>query len=199
MHDITRALVLGHPNWPGDTPLTLELTADMLGGSAVNIMALTTSTHCGTHMDAPFHYSATGARLGSVSLERLIGPALVVDARGGVTPELLAPFSDLPERVLFFTGEPPHWASFPEAFTPLTPELVHALADRGVRLVGTDAPSVDSLTSKTLPNHKACLERDLLILEGLNLQGVAMGLFELICLPLSLPDADAAPVRAILR
>ncbi len=199
MHDITRALTLGHPNWPGDTPLTLTLTADMRLGSSVNIMALVSSTHCGTHLDAPFHYSAEGARLGSVSLERLIGPALVIDARGGATPELLAPFADLPERVLFFTGEPSHWASFPKAFTPLTPELIHALADRGVRLVGTDAPSVDELTSKTLSSHKACLERELLILEGLDLQGVAAGLFELICLPLNLPDADAAPVRAILR
>ena len=101
--------------------------------------------------------------------------------------------------MLFFTGEPSHWDVFPEAFAPLTPELIHALADRGVKLVGTDAPSVDAFTSKDLPTHKACLERGVWILEGLNLQGVAPGVFELICLPLNLPDADASPVRAVLR
>lgn len=199
MHDITRTLRTGHPNWPGDTPLTVKLTADMQGGSSVNIMSLVSSTHCGTHLDAPFHYSAGGARLGSIPLTTLIGPALVVDARAGVTPDLLEPYATLPERVLFFTGEPAHWERFPEAFTALTPDLIHALADRGVKLVGTDAPSVDELTSKALPAHKACLERDVLILEGLNLQNVAQGLFELICLPLNLPEADASPVRAILR
>lgn len=199
MFDITRALTPGHPNWPGDTPLTLELTADMHDGSTVNIMALTTSTHCGTHLDAPFHYSESGARLGGIPLELLIGPALVVDARHGVSPEALTAYGDLPERVLFYTGEPPHWDAFPEDFAPLPPALIHALADRGVKLVGTDAPSVDTLTSKDLPGHKACLVREVMILEGLNLEGIAEGLYDLICLPLNLPDADASPVRAILR
>ena len=199
MIDITRALTNGHPNWPGDTPLTVKLTADITQGSAVNIMKVTTSTHCGTHLDAPFHYSRDGGRLGSVALELLIGPARVIDARGGVTPELLAPFESLPERVLFYTGERAHWDVFPEHFTALTPALIYALADRGVKLVGTDAPSVDALTSKNLPAHKACLERQVLILEGLNLVGVLEGEYELVCLPLNLPDADASPVRAVLR
>ncbi|CAA9579478.1 MAG: Kynurenine formamidase, bacterial [uncultured Truepera sp.] len=198
MVDITRALTNGHPNWPGDTPFKLDLTADIRYGSAVNIMAFSTSTHSGTHLDAPFHYSAEGGCLGSVPLDVLLGDAQVIDARSGVTTELLG-FSELPERVLFYTGEPAHWEGFPEDFTPLTPELIHALADRGVRLVGTDAPSVDALTSKELAAHRACLERNVYILEGLNLQDVGEGMFELICLPLSLPDADASPVRAILR
>ena len=199
MFDITRALTAGHPNWPGDTPLTLELTADMREGSTVNIMALTTSTHCGTHLDAPFHYSETGVRLGGIPLELLIGPALVLDVRHGFVPETLETYGDLPERVLFYTGEPAHWDAFPEDFAPLPPTLIHALADRGVKLVGTDAPSVDTLTSKDLPGHKACLERNVVILEGLNLSGIAEGHYDLICLPLNLPDADASPVRAVLR
>ena len=199
MIDITRALTPGHPNWPGDTPFELDLVADIREGSAVNVMAITTSTHAGTHLDAPFHYSQDGGRLGSVALERLVGRAQVIDARAGITPELLEPFPILPERVLLYTGEPAHWDVFPETFTPLTPELVHTLADRGVRLVGTDAPSVDALTSKDLPAHKACLERGVLILEGLNLHDVEAGEYDLICLPLNLPDADASPVRALLR
>ena len=199
MIDITRALTTGHPNWPGDTPCKLDLVADIQEGSAVNVMALSTSTHAGTHLDAPFHYSEDGGSLGSVALELLVGQAQVIDARAGVSPDLLEPFSTLPERVLLFTGEPAHWDVFPEAFAPLTPEFIHALADRGVKLVGTDAPSVDALTSKDLPSHKACLEREVLILEGLNLHGVEAGEYDLICLPLNFPDADASPVRAILR
>ena len=199
MIDITRALTAGHPNWPGDTPFKLGLVADIRKGSAVNVMALSTSTHAGTHLDAPFHYSMGGGRLGSVALERLVGQARVIDARAGASPDLLESFAELPERVLLFTGQPAHWDVFPEAFAPLTPELIHTLADRGVKLVGTDAPSVDALTSKDLPAHKACLEREVLILEGLNLHGVEAGRYDLICLPLNLPDADASPVRAVLR
>lgn len=198
MHDLTRALTAGHPNWPGDTPFNLELTADMTQGSSANVMKLTTSTHLGTHLDAPFHYGGS-ERLGSADLETLLGPARVIDARAGVSPALLEPFPELPKRVLFFTGEPARWDAFPEAFTPLTPELIHALADRGVKLVGTDAPSVDAFTSKDLLTHKACSERGVWILEGLTLQGIAPGLYDLICLPLNLPEADASPVRAVLR
>ena len=197
MHDLTRALTAGHPNWPGDAPFRLELTADMTQGSPVNIMQLSTSTHSGTHLDAPFHYG--GEKLSSVDLETLIGPARVIDARAGVSLGLLEPFPSLPARVLFFTGEPERWDVFPETFMPLTPELIYALADRGVKLVGTDAPSVDAFTSKALPTHKACLERNVWILEGLTLQGVAPGEYDLVCLPLNLPDADASPVRAVLR
>ena len=73
------------------------------------------------------------------------------------------------------------------------------MAERGVRLIGTDAPSVDPLTSKDLPAHRACAAHDLTIVEGLALARVAPGRYELICLPLSLPEADASPARALLR
>lgn len=199
MYDITRALSQGHPNWPGDTPFALEATAQIAEGSAVNVMAITTSTHIGTHLDAPYHYSEGGARLGGVPLERLVGPVQVLHALTGPNAALLELFPTLPERILFFTGQPEVWETFPEDFQALSPELIHTLADRGVKLVGTDAPSVDTLTSKDLPAHKACLERGMLIVEGLNLQGIAEGRYELICLPLSLPEADASPVRAVLR
>jgi arylformamidase len=199
MVDITRALYRGHPTWPGDTPFRLEPTSRIAKGAAVNVMALTTSTHVGTHLDAPYHYDEAGVRLGGVALERLSGPAQVLFALAGLEGALLEPFPKLPERVLFFTGQPEVWEAFPERFHPFSPEIIHLLADRGVRLIGTDAPSVDPLNSKDLPAHRACAERDVLILEGLNLQGVSEGRYELLCLPLNLPDADASPVRAVLR
>jgi arylformamidase len=163
-------------------------------------MALSTSTHLGTHLDAPFHYSAEGERLGGVPLEVLLGEARVIDARAGVTPALLTPFPTLSKRVLLFTGEPAHWETFPEDFSPLTPELIHALADRGVkarRHRRAERRRADQ--QRRWPAHRACLERGVLLVEGLNLQSVAEGVYDLICLPLNLPDADASPVRAILR
>lgn len=199
MIDITRALRQGHPNWPGDTPFQLEPTSKIAEGASVNVTALSTSTHVGTHLDAPYHYDEAGVRLGGVPLERLNGPAQVLYALAGIAAGLLAPFPKLPERVLFFTGQPEVWEAFPETFHTFTPEVIHLLADRGVRLIGTDAPSVDALSSKDLAAHRACAERDVLILEGLNLQGVNEGRYELVCLPLSLPDADASPVRAVLH
>ena len=69
----------------------------------------------------------------------------------------------------------------------------------GVRLVGIDTPSVDPFASKELPVHKRCLEHDMAILEGVRLDGVPAGVYELIALPLPLMGFDASPVRAVLR
>lgn len=201
MIDITRALNTGHPNWPGDTPFELVQCVSIHEGASVNIMSLKTSTHCGSHIDAPFHYSADGAKLGSIPLAALIGRCRVIDAKAydAVPTAAVSDIVDIPERVLFYTGQPASWATFPETFTPLTPQLVYHLAAQGVRLIGTDSPSVDAFTSKDLPVHRACAETGLIILEGLNLSQVIPGTYELICLPLAMPEADASPVRAVLR
>jgi len=102
--------------------------------------------------------------------------------------------------VLLYTGEADDWGTtFPVAFRSLEPAAIGWLAAQGVRLVGTDAPSVDELTSKALPSHAACAADGVLIVEALALARVAPGRYELLCLPLSLVGVDASPVRALLR
>ncbi len=86
-----------------------------------------------------------------------------------------------------------------EDFAALTPGLIDHLHRQGVRLVGIDTPSIDPCTSKDLPAHKACLKNDMAILEGVVLDAVPEGLYELIALPLKLVGFDGSPVRAILR
>ncbi|MEJ2289990.1 MAG: cyclase family protein, partial [Deinococcales bacterium] len=156
MIDITRELAEGHPVWPGDSGYVLEQVSSIDEGSSVNVMRLTTTTHLGTHVDAPWHYARTGATLAAVGLDTLVGECLVVDASGaGQVPESVLPVEPLPPRVLLRTGQPERWLDFPD-FRPLSTELVTALARRGVRLVGTDAPSVDAIDSKELPAHQGC-------------------------------------------
>lgn len=201
MRDISRALAAGHPNWPGDDPFTLDPRLQIARGDSVNTALLSTSTHTGTHVDAPYHYDANGARLGEVPLEVYVGRCRVLHVAGHalVPASVLDGVGDLPERVLLYTGQPARWTTFPEDFAALSPDLVRALAARGVRLVGTDAPSVDPLTSKTLDAHRAFRDAGMFIVEGLNLDGVMPGEYELVCLPLPLSEADGAPARAILR
>jgi arylformamidase len=201
MMDITRVLYQGHPNWPGDTPLTLNETMLIRDGASANVLNLSTSTHCGTHIDAPYHYLIDGPRLGSIPLGVLVGNCQVIHARQKepITAKAIEGFATLPERVLFYTGQPASWDVFPQDFAPLSVELVEALAAKGVKLVGTDSPSVDDFHSKDLPVHHAFGRTGMFILEGLNLTEVSEGIYELICLPLSIPYADASPVRAILR
>jgi arylformamidase len=46
--------------------------------------------------------------------------------------------------------------------------------------------------------HRVLLEAGIIILEGLNLQGINPGEYELVCLPLKLAGSEGAPARAIL-
>ncbi|EYB68191.1 cyclase [Deinococcus phoenicis] len=200
--DISRQLTPGHPNWPGDAPFRVEAGARIAQGDSVNTGEICTSTHTGTHVDAPWHYADTGARLDEVGLDVYLGRCrvLTVRAEGGlVGPATLADLpAVLPPRLLLHTGQPARWAEFPQDFAALDPAFVREAARRGVRLIGTDSPSVDPLTSKTLDAHRACLEAGVLILEGLNLSGVPDGDHDLVCLPLPLAGVDGAPARAVL-
>ncbi|MEX2501303.1 MAG: cyclase family protein [Trueperaceae bacterium] len=198
--DATRALPDGHPVWPGDAPFAVRPTARIPNGSSVNLMRFEGTTHLGTHVDAPFHVRESGARIESIPLETLIGPGLVIDvagARGPVAPEEL-PDGPYPTRVALRTGEPDAWTSFPTEIRPIDPATVRHLAAAGVRLLATDAPSVDPLHDADLPAHHACCEEGVVIVEGLALQAVPAGPCTFVCLPLRLIGTDAAPARVVI-
>jgi arylformamidase len=201
--DITRPVRTGIPVWPGDAPYRVEWTLRRAEGATVNLSALHLSAHTGTHADGFFHASDEGARIGAAALEAYLGPARVVDARGwpSISAERVDPLlRDGPlERILFRTGCWADPAVFPEAFPAIEPAAARALADAGVRLVGTDAPSVDPFDSKDLPTHHLLHESGIANLESLLLDDVPPGRYELIALPLRLEEADASPVRAVLR
>ena len=198
--DLTRHLGVGTPTWPGDTPFALRWTASHAEGAAVS--ALTLSPHLGTHLDAPLHIDPGGADVASLALDRFLGPCEVVAApRAGapITPVNLPPgWAPAAPRVLFATGTWPAGSPVPERFASLAPELVDFLANHGVVLVGLDTPSVDDPQAADLPSHRRCLARDVLVLEGLDLNAVAPGPYTLVAFPLRLVGVEASPVRAVL-
>jgi arylformamidase len=171
-------------------------------GASVNVAELRMSAHTGTHADGPFHVSGDGVRIGAAPLEAYLGPAVVADARGraaidaALVREVLA---SGPERVLFRTGAWTDPAVFPTEFAAIDPDAARLLAEAGVRLVGTDAPSVDPFHSKELLTHHVFGEAGVAIVENLWLDEVPDGEYELASLPLRLEEADASPVRAVLR
>ncbi len=188
--------------WPGDTPPSREVLLDLAEGATVTLSTLRATAHLGSHADAPNHYSQTGADIASVPLQRYLGPCQVIrveSARGAVLRPGDVAVEIGQERVLFATGTFPDPQSFNPDFAALSADLIEWLAARGVRLVGIDTPSVDPCESKDLPAHHACLRHGVAILEGLVLQEVPAGDYELIALPLRLAGFDASPVRAVLR
>jgi arylformamidase len=177
--DITRPLAPGLPAWPGDRPYSRHWTARLEDGAPCNVGEIAMSCHAGTHIDAPFHFAGTGATVDEVPLQACVGPCVVLP---------LARLAEAAgeERVLLRAGGGAPTAAQVEALP-------------GLRLLGTDGGSVDREDAATLDVHHALWHRGAVILEGLDLDGVSDGRYELIALPLRLAGMDAAPVRALLR
>jgi arylformamidase len=201
--DISRALAPGTAVFPIDTPYHEEFVARIGPGCPVNVGKVTLSTHCGTHMDAPYHYDEAGAKIADLDLNSLVGPARVIDAQGSgglCRPEdIAAALEGAPPRILLRLQpglDPFQW--HPD-FRSLAVETIALLARHGVTLIGIDTASVDPETSKTLPSHMAARDAGMIIIENLVLDHVTPGDYELIALPLKFSNLDASPVRAVLR
>lgn len=203
LYDVTPAIRPGMPSWPGDTPYEEKRNWSIGADCPVNVGQLTMSTHTGAHADAPLHYDADGKPSGDLDLNPYLGPAEVVHAlnKGSlVKPDDIADqLPDRVERVLIRTYEVAPTDAWDSDFTAIAPETIYLLAERGAVLIGVDTPSLDPETSKTMDAHNAVRQHDMRILEGLVLDAVEVGLYELIALPLKLANLDAAPVRAVLR
>ena len=188
--------------WPGDTPPAREVLLDMKRGDNLTLSTLHATVHLGAHADAPSHYGRDAPSIETVELSRYLGPCQVVRVavpRGTrVGPDRLT-WPPKAERVLLATDTYPDPERFNEDFAALEPSLVDGLHAAGVRLLGIDTPSVDLFRSKDLPTHQRLLACGMGVLEGLVLDGVPEGIYELIALPLPLAGFDASPVRAVLR
>ena len=205
--DISPPVHAGSPVFPGDTPYRQAWSATLGPGCPVNVSALTLSPHVGAHADAPLHYDAAGEPVGALALEPYLGPCRVVHGLdcgplvqwAHIAHAMDIPGRPLPARVLVRTYRTQPGDRWDPALAGFAPAVVQALAERGVCLVGIDTASIDPADSKDLPSHQVVRRHGLRVLENLVLDAVPEGDYELIALPLKLLQADASPVRAVLR
>jgi arylformamidase len=202
IYDISPLLRPELPVWPGDEPFRASFQATLEAGDGANVGCFGATTHLGAHVDAPLHTEPGGISIDRVPIEVFLGPCRVLDVPplALLGPELLAQIpNSAPPRLLLKTRSLPDRSRFSPHFTALSPELARALATSHLRLLGLDTPSVDPWGSAELPAHRALAGAGVILLEGLVLDEVPAGDYELIALPLRLAGMDASPVRAVLR
>src|SRR5438874_12511713 len=205
IYDVTIPISNTMPVWPGDPAVQLSAKSHQSRDKThtVRLTAIEMGSHTGTHMDAPLHMVEGGKPLNEVSLETLTGNVTVFEIDGvrSVGRRQLEPLSwGGVERVLFKTENSRHWADgkFYEDFVYLDPDGAEFLVERGIRLVGIDYLSIDKFKSESHTSHFVLLTKDIVVLEGLNLNAVPAGEYTLLALPLNLQDADGAPTRVVL-
>ena len=201
--DISISLQEGMVQWPGDPLFALQKDCS-IKSEQVNVSSVSICLHTGTHVDAPLHYLEHGADISSLDLDKLIGIARVIQIKHPqwiTTEELLQHNIKSGERILFKTKNSSiNWATSPflETFVALTNEAAFYLSALGIKLAGIDYISISGVHNAPTV-HQALLSASVCIVEGLNLTSVEEGVYDLICLPVKIKNADGAPARVVIR
>jgi arylformamidase len=207
IYDITVPISENVPVYEGDPKVKIDVAAAIKNGDAANVTQLCFGAHTATHVDAPSHFIDGTRKVHELDLAKLIGDCRVVEIEASATaiePRHVENLGTV-ERILFKTRNSGFWnepeTGFRKDFTYITPAAAQVLAEKNIKLVGIDYLSVEKFGSSDFATHLTLLEKEIVIIEGLDLREVAAGEYELICLPLKIisPTGDGAPARTILR
>ena len=203
--------------------LSLGLTP---GGWFYSANAFSTPEHGGTHLDAPIHFAENGQTSDQIPVERLIGPAVVIDitSKSSADPDYRLTGEDVLafERrhgriragsiVLLRTGWSARWPdrkSYLGDDTPGDASRLHfpsfgedaarlLVEERGVEALGADVASIDYGQSKDFVVHRIAAARNVPGLENLTaLEKLPATGSTVIALPMKIEGGSGGPVRVI--
>lgn len=206
IYDITIPISDEVPIYKGDPAVQVDAPKSMAAGDGVNVSHICFGLHTATHVDAPNHFIDGTRRVDELDLDRLIGRCRVIaldDSVWAIAPEHLGDLDGV-ERVLFKTKNSTFWnepeRGFRTDFAYVSLDAARILAEK-VKLVGIDYLSIEEFGSADHAVHITLLEKEVVILEGIDLREVPPGDYELVCLPLKYKGGkgDGAPARTILR
>lgn len=199
--DITHALSQDWAEWPGDTPFQLNYFATKAQTHSVNIGEIVGSTHIATHVDAPKHFDDDGLTVDQLPVDYFIGTATVLELFDTtvIDVEQLRDCLIQGSIVLLKTQRQSHPSVFPETIPVLSIDAIDYLASIGVRVIGVDVPSMDTIESESLENHHRLAQHGMYNIENLRLAHVDAGAYQFIGLPLKISGADASYIRAVIH
>lgn len=183
--------VLSCAVYPGDPAPQAEKIVSMENGEVYNLSAFSMCAHNGTHVDAPFHFLNSGKTIEQISLDSFVGMCFVAEHTGQVSEEdagaimMRAKRAGAEERILI-AGD-----------VTVTAEAAKVFADAGIKLIGNEGQTIGP-EDAPMEVHKILLEKEVVLLEGIVLNGVREGRYFLNAAPLNLKGFDGAPCRAYL-
>ena len=179
--------------YPGDPSPEKKVLCSMEKGDKYNLTAFGMCAHNGTHIDAPRHFIKDGKAVDQIRLDALIGAAYVAEGSGVISGD------DANEIIKRAKKQDPDAAKriLIKGDVIVSLEAANAFAEAGILLLGNEAQTVGPAESP-MAVHLVLLGADVVLLEGIVLDGVFEGVYFLNAAPLNLSGADGAPCRAIL-
>jgi len=193
------------------------------GGWFYSAFTVSAPEHGGTHMDAPYHFAREGRAADAVRLERLIGPAVVIDVSAQAAedrdyrlqPDDLRAFEEthgrIPEDaiVLLRTGWAEHWPDVEAYLGGTDADALHfpsfgeaavrlLIEERGIAAIGVDTASTDAGSARDFPVHRLASKHDVPGFENLaNLEALPPSGAIVAALPMKIAGGSGAPLRAV--
>lgn len=177
--------------YPGDPAQKGERLVSMDRGDVYNMSAFSMCAHNGTHVDAPFHFINEGKTIDQMPPESFVGTCYVARHNGEVTSDDAVEIMEkavnngAAERILI-AGD-----------AVVTAEAAEVFADHNIKLIGNESQSVGP-ENAPMKVHKILLSKEIVLLEGIVLDGVEEGKYFLSALPLNIKGFDGSPCRAYL-
>lgn len=201
LYDISMPITEEIPVWKGkeEKKPKFYIDSDFEKGTVYE-SAIRMNMHTGTHMDRTLHIIPDGNRMDSLKLKELITECSVLDlteVKQMITEEDLRSKEIKPGEFILLKTRNSYDPILEQDFIFLEKSGAKYLANIPVRGVGIDALGVERGQSGH-DTHMALMSKDIHILEGLRLADVPEGRYLLIALPMNIPNAEAAPVRAVL-
>ncbi|HSK48468.1 MAG TPA: cyclase family protein, partial [Coriobacteriia bacterium] len=193
--DVTPPLRNGMATYPGNPPFSIREVRSVAEGAHSTLSEVTMGTHSGLHVDAPAHFIAGAPGLEASGLASLVGPARVISiqAESAISVEELETHGIVEgERVLLKTRNSKLWQQqdFVADYVHLSTEAARYLAGLRPACLGVDYLSVGGHKSNGTEVHEALLGAGIVLIEGLDLSNAEPGLYDLVCLPLRLEQAE---------
>ena len=200
--DCFKADYLNHQNsqevfqcaiFPGDEAPERRVVETIDGGSICNLTVFSMCAHNGTHVDAPYHFYNEGKTIDQLDLERVVGECFVTFCEGLVTAAKAKEILDNAKRI----NEEAAKRILIGGDAVVTLEAAQVFAQAGIFLIGNESQTVGPMEAPAKV-HYELLKAEVVLLEGIRLQGIEEGVYWLNAAPLNLGQADGAPCRAIL-
>ena len=185
--DISQEL-LSSAVYPGDPHPLLTRTKSTDNGELYNLSDIQLCVHNGTHIDAPFHFLPNGRTVESIPLDAFVGECYVARYNGDLDTagaRQILRDADGAERILI-GGK-----------VTVTEESARIFSDAEIKLIGNEGTSVGP-EDAPMEVHKILLEKNIVLLEGILLEGVSEGKYFLSAAPINISGADGSPCRAYL-
>ena len=200
--DCFKADYLNHQNsqevfqcaiFPGDEAPERRVVETIDGGSICNLTVFSMCAHNGTHVDAPYHFYNEGKTIDQLDLERVVGECFVTFCEGLVTAAKAKEILNNAKRI----NEEAAKRILIGGDAVVTLEAAQVFAQAGIFLIGNESQTVGPMEAPAKV-HYELLKAEVVLLEGIRLQGIEEGVYWLNAAPLNLGQADGAPCRAIL-